>query len=206
MQYLAKVYQKSLPGEAKLKLLARQVSDFFWEQTVREKLVETTDATPFREGDLVLLTLDSQDSVLKLEDATDWVLEIVSQYLTQGITPEFLQQEAERAEQWRQSLTLKDQDVRRRALETAARRDEIQELEKKLRLEREELERREAEIMPRYHEFQELETKLRIEREELEHREAKIALKQDEIERLEQQLRLERQAMEQQVAKLNLKD
>ncbi|MEM9906297.1 MAG: hypothetical protein AAF921_14860 [Cyanobacteria bacterium P01_D01_bin.44] len=178
MQYLAKVYQKSLPGEAKLKLLARQVSDFFWEHTVREKLVETLDAKPFREGDLVLLTLDSQDSVLKVESATDWVLEIVSQYLTQGITPEFLQQEADRAEQWRQSLTLKEQDSRRRALETAARRDEIQELEKKLRLEREELERREAEV----------------------------ALKYDEVRKLENQLRLERQEIKQKADQLNLKD
>ncbi|MEM8805060.1 MAG: hypothetical protein AAGF01_03315 [Cyanobacteria bacterium P01_G01_bin.38] len=202
MQYLAKVYQKSLPGEAKLKLLARQVSDFFWERTVREKLVETLDAKPFREGDLVLLTLDNQDSVLKVESATDWVLEIVSQYLTQGITPEFLQQEADRAEQWRQSLTLKEQDSRRRALETAARRDEIQELEKKLRLEREELERREAETAARRDEIQELEKKLSLEREELEDREAQVTLKYDEVKKLENQLRLERQEIRQKADQL----
>jgi uncharacterized protein (DUF3084 family) len=52
----------------------------------------------------------------------------------------------ERAEQWRQSLTLESQEVDRRALEAAARRDEIQELEKSLKLEQAELERREAEL------------------------------------------------------------
>ncbi|MGB3136947.1 MAG: hypothetical protein WBB18_09105, partial [Nodosilinea sp.] len=45
-------------------------------------------------------------------------------------------------ERWRQSLTLKSQEVDRRALETAARRDEIQELERSLKQEREELENR----------------------------------------------------------------
>ncbi|NEP17733.1 MAG: hypothetical protein F6J97_12655 [Leptolyngbya sp. SIO4C1] len=146
MQYLAKVNNKARPAGAKLQLLARQLSDYSWELVEAEKIVETVEPLAFGEGSLVLLTLGNHSQIIGVEDATDWVLEIVSQYLSQGITPEFLQQEAERAEQWRQSLTLKDQDVRRRALETAARRDEIQELEKRLRLEREELERREAEL------------------------------------------------------------
>jgi predicted RNase H-like nuclease (RuvC/YqgF family) len=58
------------------------------------------------------------------------------------MTPAALEQEIERAERWRQSLTLKSQEVDRRALETAARRDEIQELERNLKQEQEELERR----------------------------------------------------------------
>jgi predicted RNase H-like nuclease (RuvC/YqgF family) len=77
-----------------------------------------------------------------VEDAIPWVLTLVEQYLTYGMTPAALEQEIERAERWRQSLTLKSQEVDRRALETAARRDEIQELERNLKQEQEELERR----------------------------------------------------------------
>jgi predicted RNase H-like nuclease (RuvC/YqgF family) len=80
--------------------------------------------------------------VLAVEDAIPWVLTLVEQYLAYGITPAALEQEIERAERWRQSLTLKSQEVDRRALETAARRDEIQELERNLKQEREELEHR----------------------------------------------------------------
>ncbi|MEO1182881.1 MAG: hypothetical protein AAFX51_19035, partial [Cyanobacteria bacterium J06636_28] len=93
------------------------------------------------EGTLVLVELDASNQVVELQEATDWILDLVSQFLTQGVTPQFFHQEVERAEQWRQSLTLQSQEIRRRALETAARRDEIQALEKKLRLEQEELEK-----------------------------------------------------------------
>ncbi|MGB3292180.1 MAG: hypothetical protein WBB01_04190, partial [Phormidesmis sp.] len=86
---------------------------------------------------LVLLELDADDKVVAVEDATQWVLDFISEYLTLGLTPKALEEELERAEQWRQSLTLQSQEVRRRALETAARRDEIQNLEKRLKLERE---------------------------------------------------------------------
>ncbi|MBD0269428.1 MAG: hypothetical protein ICV77_14190, partial [Cyanobacteria bacterium Co-bin8] len=81
-----------------------------------------------------------------VEDATPWVLTLVEQYLAFGVTPQALEQEIERAERWRQSLTLKSQEVDRRALETAARRDEIQELERKLKLEQEHLEVQRTEL------------------------------------------------------------
>jgi hypothetical protein len=89
---------------------------------------------------LVLLELDADEKVVSVTDATQWVLDFVSEYLSLGLTPKVLKEELERAEQWRQSLTLQSQEVRRRALETAARRDEIQDLEKRLKLERETLE------------------------------------------------------------------
>jgi chromosome segregation ATPase len=96
----------------------------------------------FQEGALVLVELDGLNQVGTVEDATPWVLDLVDHYLSYGVTPEALEQEIERAERWRQSLTLKSQEVDRRALETAARRDEIQELERNLKQEREELEQR----------------------------------------------------------------
>ncbi len=142
MHYLAKVHKKAFLGGAELTLLAVQSSDTVWERLAKERLVDTPQLLVFPEGSLVLVEVDGSNQVLEVEDAIPWVLTLVEQYLAYGITPAALEQEIERAERWRQSLTLKSQEVDRRALETAARRDEIQELERSLKQEREELERR----------------------------------------------------------------
>ena len=178
MHYLAKVQKKAYLGGADLQLLAYQASQYIWEVISEERMIKTSGIVAFNEGALVIVELSSTNQLEAVKDASDWVLELVSQYLTRGITPEFLEQEIERAEQWRQSLTLQSQEVGRRVLETAARRDEIQELEKKLKLEREELERRDLEIAARREEIQELEKKLKLEQQALEEREA--LLKQQE--------------------------
>jgi hypothetical protein len=52
------------------------------------------------------------------------------------MTPELLQQEVERAEHWRQSLTLQNQDLARRSLELEARREQIQSLEESMKKEK----------------------------------------------------------------------
>jgi ABC-type uncharacterized transport system permease subunit len=142
MQYLAKVQKKAFLGGAELQLLAEQTSDSTWTLLAAERMVETTRLLAFQEGNLVLVEIDSLNQITSVQDATAWVLGLVEHYLTYGVTPEALEQEIERAERWRQSLTLKSQEVDRRALETAARRDEIQELERSLKQEREELETR----------------------------------------------------------------
>ncbi|NER78653.1 MAG: hypothetical protein F6K42_03565 [Leptolyngbya sp. SIO1D8] len=150
MRYLAKVERASFLGSAVLQLLARQIEDYLWERFPQEKTIETDIALGVGDGAIILVQLDESDTkVITVEDALPWILNLVDTFLVQGITPEFLAQEAERAEQWRQSLTLESQEVERRALETAARRDEIQELEKSLKVEREELEKREADFSDR---------------------------------------------------------
>lgn len=150
MQYLAKVDRASYLGGAVLKLLAKQIQACLWEKLAQETVAETEGVLGFNEGALVLVQLDEETAqITTVEDATPWVLSLVDSFLTRGITPDFLEQEVERAERWRQSLTLESQEVERRALETAARRDEIQELEKSLKIERAELERREAELRDR---------------------------------------------------------
>ena len=141
MQHLAKVCHTTSEGATVLQFLARQLEDYLWELSIGDQEVVSTLPVKFNEGTLVLAELDDSNQVVELQEATDWILDLVSQFLTQGVTPQFFHQEVERAEQWRQSLTLQSQEIRRRALETAARRDEIQALEKKLRLEQEELER-----------------------------------------------------------------
>jgi ABC-type uncharacterized transport system permease subunit len=142
MHYLAKVQKKAFLGGAELTLLAVQNSDTVWERLAKERSIETPRLLAFPEGSLVLVEVDGANQVVAVEDAIPWVLTLVEQYLTYGMTPAALEQEIERAERWRQSLTLKSQEVDRRALETAARRDEIQELERNLKQEQEELERR----------------------------------------------------------------
>ncbi len=137
MQYLAKVHAKYSSGSTELQLLALNPSEHVWELITPSKLVTVFQEVPFNEQVLVLVELEDDEHVVSLKDATEWVTDFVAEYLTLGLTPRGLEAELERAEQWRQSLTLQSQEVRRRALETAARRDEIQNLEKRLKLDRE---------------------------------------------------------------------
>lgn len=153
MRYLAKVERAAFLGNAVLQLLARQLDHYLWENLPKEKTIETDIALGVGNGALILVDIEEEVfKVTAVEDAVPWITMLVEQFLSQGITPEFLAKEAERAEQWRQSLTLESQEVERRALETAARRDEIQELERNLKIAREELEQREAEFLARQQE------------------------------------------------------
>ena len=140
MLHLAQVQKKGFLGKAELRLLASQKSETTWTPIAEEDVILSTEANAFGEGMLVLVELSSTRQVLSLKDATDWVLDLVQKYLTLGITPAFLQQEAERAEQWRQSLTLQSQELGRRSLEVEARREQIQVLEENLKREKQELE------------------------------------------------------------------
>lgn len=146
MQYLAKVHSKQSHSRTQLQLLARNSSENAWETVASKDIIETFKNVPFNEQALLIIEVESGDAtgddrVVSVADATAWVLSVVENYLRNGMTPEDLNKEAERAEQWRQSLTLQSQEVRRRSLETAARRDEIQNLEKRLKLDREATER-----------------------------------------------------------------
>lgn len=146
MQYLAKVHSKQSHSRTQLELLAKNSSENLWEPLASCDIISTSKNVPFNEQALLIVEIESQDAdsrahVVSLVDATPWILAVIEDYLSLGVTPKDLQNEAERAEQWRQSLTLQSQEVRRRSLETAARRDEIQNLEKRLKLDRETTER-----------------------------------------------------------------
>ena len=140
MLHLAQVQKKGFLGKAELRLLARQKSETTWALAADEDAILSAEANAFGEGTLVLLELAEDHQVTNLQDATGWVLELVQKYLIAGLTPALLQQEAERAEQWRQSLTLQSQELGRRTLEVEARREQIQELEENLKREKKELE------------------------------------------------------------------
>ncbi|UBF26991.1 hypothetical protein K9N68_03145 [Kovacikia minuta CCNUW1] len=136
MLYLAQVQKKGFLGKAGLQLLARQKSENAWILLTEEETIPATEAGNFSEGLLVLVDVTNNRQVLSIKDAKDWILDIIQNFLVTGITPAFLQQETERAEQWRQSLTLQSQELDRRALELEARREQIQDLEETLKREK----------------------------------------------------------------------
>jgi len=137
MLHLAQVQKQLLLGDGGLRLLARQEAEYTWTVIAEEVVITTPEALTLSKGLLVLVELSPTGEIERFEDATTWVLELVRTYLTLGITPTFLQQEVERAEQWRQNLTLQNQELARRSLELEARREQIQALEESLRRDQE---------------------------------------------------------------------
>jgi hypothetical protein len=145
MFYLAQVQKHGISGNLGLKLLAHQEAEYTWTLVSDNGVVpdvETLlgDRSPLliAEGLLVLVELSpDRNQILSIHNAANWVLELVQTYLTNGVTPAFLQQEMEQAEKWRQALTLQTQELSRRALEVEARREQIQALEANLRREQE---------------------------------------------------------------------
>lgn len=145
MLHLAQVTQTDPGGKVKLQLLAQQKAEHAWVILTQEDCSLWYNAD-YCLGALVLLELSSTKQVQHISDATGWVLEMIEQYLSLGVTPAILQEEVQRAEQWRQSLTLQSQEIGRRALEVEARRDQIQELEENLKAEKQKLEEIGAEL------------------------------------------------------------
>jgi hypothetical protein len=140
MFHLAQVKQKDNEGKVRLKLLAQQKAEHAWSLLPADDLEIWVETPDFEVGAMVLVELTTNRQVQQVLDATPWVLELVEEYLVTGISPAILQEEMQRAEQWRQSLTLQSQELGRRSLEMEARRDQIQELEANLKLEQERLE------------------------------------------------------------------
>jgi predicted RNase H-like nuclease (RuvC/YqgF family) len=146
MLHLAQVQNKNPDGKATLRLLAFQKSEHLWALVPETDIVHSSEQIEFDHGTLVLVELTVNRLVKRIRDATPWIVEVVEQYLTVGITPSILRAEVERAEQWRQSLTLQSQEIGRRALEVEARRDQIQELEEYLKQEKRQLQDLEAHL------------------------------------------------------------
>lgn len=136
MRYLAQVHKNEFLDQYQLRLLARQEAEHLWTIIPEEAVILLGKSNTMTEKLLVLVELSSTGEIELIEDACEWVIDLVQNYLTTGISPEFLQQEAERAEHWRQSLTLQNQDLARRTLELEARREQIQALEESIKRER----------------------------------------------------------------------
>lgn len=140
MWHLVQVKTNDPGGKAHVQLLAQQKAEHAWSVLTEEIGDLCLDGNGYQEGMLLLIELNASRQIQKVQDATPWILEVIEQFLAAGITPAVLQEEVQRAEQWRQSLTLKSQELQRRALEMEARREQIQELEENLKQEKEKLE------------------------------------------------------------------
>lgn len=136
MLHLAQVSKKGLLGKPSLKLLARQRLEHIWALVEPEEIIEVPEANAYNDGVLVLVDISTNRQILSIQEATNWVMKLVKQYLVTGITPSLLKQETQRVEQWRQSLTLQSQDLARRTVELETRREQIQALEDKLKREK----------------------------------------------------------------------
>jgi hypothetical protein len=140
MIYLAQVQKKGFLGKTGLRLLACQKSGDIWALVSETEPIVTTEANAFGEGILVLAEITTGGQIRTIKEATEWAINLVQQYLTKGLTPDFLQEQADEIEKWRQSLTLQSQELSRRSIELEARRDQLQELEEKLKKEQRRLE------------------------------------------------------------------
>jgi len=144
MLYLAQVHKNDFLDQYELCLLARQESQNFWLTISDSDSVVLTIETLILLGKentishnlLVLVKLSATNKIETIEDATDWVINLVKTYLSTGVTSEFLKQETEKMENWQQNLTLQNQDLARRSLELEARREQIEALEESLKRDR----------------------------------------------------------------------
>ncbi len=140
MLHLAQVHQQAPSDPPELKLLAAQEAGSAWIVLTGEVILPPDQAAKVQPSQLVLADLSPNNEILQLQDAKDWLVEIIQHHLGHSTIPTLLKDEVERAEQWRQSLTLQSQELDRRALEMEARREQIQELEENLKQERRMLE------------------------------------------------------------------
>lgn len=166
MLHLAQVQNNESAGGVELKLLARQNSEQTW-AVINPECIPLTDSNSLNEGLLTLVDLSEEQEILSIEQAKDWVLDLVEKYLTIEVNPTFLQEEAERVEQWRQDLTLQSQDLTRRNLELEARREQLQTLEEELKGEKQKLEQSQQQLQAQEEELKHEKEKLQAQKEEL---------------------------------------
>ncbi len=141
MLYLAQVEVNPNSGEIQLQVLARQESEYVWEVGNSETLLLAKESS-LCAGVLVLVEMDRNRQIISIQDAKEWVLSILQQYLTKNaIDPQFIETEQRKVEQWRQEITAQNLELNRRALEIETRREQLQELEQELKRDREELDR-----------------------------------------------------------------
>lgn len=140
MLHLAQVVENSLSQKLELHLLAVEESPNQWNFCSEQYLLLPDDHS-LSKGLLLLVEINNNKEIIRYRNAKDWLLNIVRDYLTNGVekNSDFFLQEQARIEKWRQELTSESQDLTRIRLEIEARREELQQLEHNLSLEREKL-------------------------------------------------------------------
>lgn len=183
MLHLAQVRKNLTSGEIELQLLARQKSGHLWDLIPSEVLLGDVGVI-LGDGVLVLVELEDNQKVVKIQEAKDWVLELVETYLTNETTTlDLVEKELERVEKWRQEITIKSLDLTRRYLELETQKEQIQELEKKLRQQKEILDIRHGELETQKEQVQELEKNLKRQKKILDIRQKELKKVEDNSEK-----------------------
>ena len=134
MLYLAQVTKNPYLNELELQLLVMKTDEHLWQKTSGTLYMENRETLQrFNEEVLVLVEVDENKQILQINSATNWILDIVEEFLSEPrLTPEFIQQEEERMEKARQEITSKNLDLTRRQLEIETQREQIQAVESSL--------------------------------------------------------------------------
>ena len=146
MLHLAQVQQNSTSGEMELKLLACQKSEHIW-QIGESHCLPLADSNPWGKGALVLIECGSKGQIISIKEAKDLVLSLLEKYHSNNtISPEFVEIEKTKVEQWRQEITSQNLELNCRALEIETRREQLQELEQILKQDQEKLAQKEKQM------------------------------------------------------------
>jgi chromosome segregation ATPase len=126
--YLAEVHKKTgfMGNKTELKLLAKQQSEQNWAMLPGEESVPADIANEYNAGVLVLVELDANQQVKKIQDATRHLVGILKNF--SRMREKFRTQEEE-IEGWKQSLIYQSQELTRREVDIEARAEELQQLE-----------------------------------------------------------------------------
>lgn len=179
MLYLAEVQKQKgglLSGGAKteLKLLACQRTDQNW-STVSEEIIAAEDASKLNDGALVLVELNPNRQVQRIQEAGRPLVNILQNFSRQ--VEKFKLKEDE-IDQWKESLTFQAQEMNRREMDMEVRLEQLHHME-------EEFQRLESQQ-------QELETS----REQIEQLKAEIERNRQELEGAWEHLRGEQRRLE----------
>lgn len=134
MLYLAQVTKNPYLNELELQLLVMETSEHLWQKISGTLYMENRETLQkFNEGLLVLVKVDENKQILLIDNAKNWILDIIENFLSEPrLTLEFIQQEEARIEQSRQEITSKNLDLTRRQLELETQREQIQAVESSL--------------------------------------------------------------------------
>ncbi|MCW5317669.1 hypothetical protein GTQ43_29005 [Nostoc sp. KVJ3] len=165
MLYLAEVQKQkggllSGGGKTELKLLACQRTDQNW-STVSEEVIAAEDASKLNDGALVLVELNPNRQVQRIQEAGRPLVNILQNFSRQ--LEKFKLKEDE-IDQWKQSLTFQAQELNRREMDMEVRSEQLQNMEEELQ----QLEQQKQEVDTSREEIERLQTEVERNRLELE--------------------------------------
>ncbi|MDZ8261929.1 pilus motility taxis protein HmpF [Nostoc sp. ChiQUE01b] len=165
MLYLAEVQKQkggllSGGGKTELKLLACQRTDQNW-STVSEEVIAAEDASKLNDGALVLVELNPNRQVQRIQEAGRPLVNILQNFSRQ--LEKFKLKEDE-IDQWKQSLTFQAQELNRREMDMEVRAEQLQQLEDEVQ----HLEEQKQEVDTSRLEIERLQAEIERNRQELE--------------------------------------